>query len=655
MPEYLNPNGYAVHLTGPDGQTVTVKAHRRRILPEYFERYVNRGFLKHSKATPAAAPTPAKSTQTIQAKIRVGEAPKPAAPATRAAPTVKSTSTRHEVARARKIAMATRTTKPVVTTNMRPQAATPRPQVATPRRQIVGRTLPRDANELLGNNLDKNFYPISNNIGVGVLSYNRSGSLRRLIDCITRHTDLRRTTVFVSDDASDDHHTVTFLDELATNPNFVVLRNDRRLGIAGNSNRLLRCLARFRYGLLLNDDVEVVAPGWEKFYPDAMDRSGMHHLIHRQVGVYGAVKGTPVTKGGVQLQKVDDKPHGAVLAFDSTYLEKVGYFDEAYGLYGMEHVDWSQRAWEMAGQDQGFFDVAESDSFFRVHAEVSAVQQRSELLGQARAVFAARQPRRVEPSPESAVPEISYVVPFRNFERTESIRTVVNNIRAQRFPVVHIIMVEQDSSSKLDIDSCQPVNHHLVTASNPLFNKAMAFNRGVASSPCDMVIMHDADMLAQGHYTKAVANVLKTHESCHLGSTVMYTVKEGMESVNRTGIVDKATRCDRIVGYYEGGSLAATKKGYWKCGGFNEDYWGYGCEDCDFYARLSHGSDWLEAREFDFLHLWHSRVGGWNGHHEANKALEGRLSRLPMERRISEQYQQLNNLGYDKELAEAMR
>ncbi len=53
----------------------------------------------------------------------------------------------------------------------------------------------------------------------------------------------------------------------------------------------------------------------------------------------------------------------------------------------------------------------------------------------------------------------------------------------------------------------------------------------------------------------------------------------------------------------------------------------HNCEDCDFYARLSGGSKWVEDRVFDFLHLWHGRVDGWNQHHEKNKKLENELKR----------------------------
>lgn len=450
---------------------------------------------------------------------------------------------------------------------MRPQA-----------RQIVGQSVGRDPNELLRTNLDRNNYPVSNNIGVGILSYNRHTSLRRLIDSIIRNTDLRRTTVFISDDASNDPATQQYLAELTNNPNFIVIRNDERLGIAGNSNRLLRCLSRFRYGLVLNDDVEILNRDWEYFYPEVMNQTGLHHLMYRQKGVYGADRGVSVQKNGTTLLRVEDKPHGAILAFDDSFLKTVGYFDESFGLYGMEHVDWSQRAWELGLQETGFFDASGSDSFFHLYAESSAVQDRPRLLQEARAKFAGRRAFYIAPSASTLLPEIAYVIPFRNFERTASIQTVVNNLRAQRFPVVHLVMVEQDDRSRIDLSVHKPVGHYLATApDNPLFNKSRAFNLGVAKAPCEMVILHDADMLAQGHYTQVVAGILKDHESCHIGSTVMYTNQDSTQKINDTGIVDHQAKCDRVVGYYEGGSLAVTKKGYWKVGGFNEDYWGYGC------------------------------------------------------------------------------
>lgn len=639
MPEFLNPNNYAVHLPGPDGVVTKVRGRTRVVLPEFYKRYESRGFLKEVKLGQPHVPLPPAATRQIQAKVINSGRKKPAAPAVN-----REKVKRPEIARARKIAAINR------------REPTPaQPQQRMRERQIVGRAVNGNPNEILRTNLAAGNYPVSDNIGVGILSFNRAASLRRLIDSILRHTDLRRTTVFVSDDASTDAATTAYLDELGRNPNFVVLRNNHRLGIAGNSNRLLRCLSRFKYGLLLNDDVEVLREGWERFYPQAMEKSGLHHLAYRQNGVYGAVRGEAVQVGGLNCVRVMEKPHGAVLAFDHAVLQTAGYFDESYGLYGMEHVDWSQRVWEVGMQEPGFFDAVGSDESFRLHPDNSAVADRSKLLTVARRVFGERCPKKVDPTDASRVPEVAYVIPFRDFERSDSILTVVNNVRAQRFPVVHLVLVEQDQVSRIDQERYRPITHTMAPAANQLFNKSMAFNRGVSLAPCPMVILHDADMLAPGHYTSDVAAVLAKHAACHVGGTVLYTVKEAMEAINRTGIIDSTVNCDRMVGYYEGGSLACTKRAYWGVGGFNEDYWGYGCEDCDFFARLSEGTPtWHEDRSFDFLHLWHSRATGWHGHHETNRHLEATLKRLPMAERIQLQLDQLRRLGYGREVTEAL-
>lgn len=636
MPEFLNPNNYAVHLPGPDGVVTKVGGRKRVVLSEFYKRYESRGFLKEVKTGQPHVPIPPAATRQIQARVNnSGRQKSPAKPVN------KEKVKRPEIARARKIAAISR------------REPAPVPQARVRERQIVGRAVNGNPNEILRTNLTAGNYPVSNNVGVGILSFNRAGSLRRLIDSVLKHTDLRRTTVFISDDASTDPATVAYLDDLARNPNFVVLKNDNRLGIAGNSNRLLRCLSRFRYGLLLNDDVEVLRNNWEHFYSQAMVKSGLHHFAYRQNGVYGATRGEAVQVGGLNCVKVMEKPHGAVLAFDQEVLKTAGYFDESYGLYGMEHVDWSQRIWEVGLQEPGFFDAVGSDESFRLHPDNSAVAERSKHLAAARRVFGERRPQRVDPTDASRVPEVAYVIPFRDFERSDSILTVTNNIRAQRFPVVHLILAEQDQASKIDLERYSPVTHVLVPSGNPLFNKSMAFNRGVSLAPCSAIILHDADMLAPGHYTTDVVATLTSHDACHMGGTVLYTVKETMEAVNRTGIVDGSVHCDRMVGYYEGGSLACTKRAYWLIGGFNEDYWGYGCEDCDFFARLSSTPSWFENRSFDFLHLWHSRVGGWHGHHEANRNLEATLKRLPMAERIQLQLDQLRRLGYGREVTEA--
>lgn len=636
MPDYVNPNSYAVYLLGPDGTVVKIKPHAKVSLPEFFDRYISKGFIKlrSNKPEEVQINRPKLHQAVIQRKREAINRNVVSQPTNNIQNKENSNKkNRQNIAKAKKIAR-----------NARPLSKQPK---SVGQRMTVGRRLNVDATELLKHNLEQGHFPISNNIGVGILSYERPYSLKRLVESIIKHTDLRKTTIFISDDGSTNPELIEYLDNLSESSNFVIIKNKERIGIAGNSNRLLRCLHRFKYGMILNDDVEILNNDWEYYYVDAMQKTNMHHFIYHQVGIYGAKLGENTAVNGINLYRINEKPHGAVLAFSREMLTKCGYFDESYGLYGMEHVDWSQKAWEMGLQDSGFYDLEGSNNFFKIHGEKSSINDRDLHLKQARAIYNDRVSRYIGPTEKSIVSEITYVIPFRELQRNQSLMTVINNVRSQRFPVINIIIVEHDSIAKVAVSACDPILYYFVRCDNgSLFNKSVAFNTGVQKTRTSKVILHDADMLTQGHYTKAIWDILESAESCHLGGKVMYTDSTSANSINVNGLVDNDVQCERVVGYFEGGSLACSVDAYWECGAFNEDFWGYGCEDCDFYARLSNGSKWVENRMFNFLHLWHPRLEGWNAHHNHNRAIEAKLKTLPINERIIKQREQLIRNGY---------
>lgn len=625
MKEYINPHNYAVTLVGPNGEIKKLRAKRRILLPEYYDKYRIRGFINYYDENQQS------NTQTKLHKVLHKKSPK-SQPINKPKP----------VRRNKKTIIAEKTITHEPTENI--QSNRPR---------IVGRR-DRAANptHTLLNNLRTMKYPISNNIGVGILSYNRLSSLKRLVDSIIKYTDLSKTTIFISDDGSSDPNIKEYLKLLPTD--IVVLSNEERIGIAGNSNRILKCLSRFKYGIILNDDVEIINNRWEYFYPEAMESTGFHHFAYRQPGVYGASLGSQVTVNDTKLWTVPEKPHGAVLAYTNHAFQTIGYFNETYGLYGMEHVDWSQRIYEFELQPVGFYDVDRSKNYFKLHAEPSSItNNRTSLLKEARQTYANRIPRQ-KCTTNVVVPRISYVVPFRETERSDSIISVVNNIRAQRFPDIEIILTEHDINSKIDQKHFSPVEYYLCSDhGNGPFNKSMIFNLGVSHVTSPYVILHDADMLTADSYTKTVYDLLQTYDGCHLGKLVIYTDKQSTNLINTKHAVTNEVTCERVVGYFEGGSIACRVSTYWNVGAFNQDFIGYGCEDCDFYARLADGCKWIENRIYDLVHLWHGRIAGWDNHHEINRALESKLKRKSIQDRINLQHQQLMKVGYGPQLQTA--
>jgi GT2 family glycosyltransferase len=627
VPQYINPNSYDLTLVGPTGARVPVRRGRKVRLPEYFDRYVKKGFLAKVDDSP-----PPKTSRVVRSPKKQIKSKKS-----------KLNTTKQDIER-----------KKLLRTIRRNRKTTKRAaQKANFKKRPLGRPRYAGATDDYKDVISSNFYPVSDNIGVGILSYNRLKSLKRCVDSIRANTNLRRTTIFISDDNSSDQLVIRYLKQLEQNNEFVIIRNSQRLGIAGNTNRLLRCLERFKHKILLNDDVQVLHRGWETFYASAMEKTGMHHFCCRTPGVYSAKAGRPTTVKDVALNVVADKPHGAVMALDHTAFTKVGFFDENFGIYGMEHVDWSDRVVASKLQKPGYYDVTGSDKYFRIHADRSAVENRIAHLGKARSYKAKLSDgfRYVNASNDSAVPSISYIIPCRDIHRSKAIVTVINNVRAQRYPAIEIIIAEQDWVSRLKGNGSGP--HKMIlakAAEGTQFNKSKAFNAGVDEATHDLLVLHDADMLVLADYTRAVHKHMRGHESCFLGGKVYYANKKTSDLLSKSGVVNSDIQCEKSVEYFEGGTIGVKKSAYWKIGGFNEDFWGYGCEDTDFYAGLSGGTKFNETRHQPLLHVWHPRTQGWGECHEKNKILEGELKELSIGERIKKQIRQLKKTKYARNL-----
>jgi hypothetical protein len=160
------------------------------------------------------------------------------------------------------------------------------------------------------------------------------------------------------------------------------------------------------------------------------------------------------------------------------------------------------------------------------------------------------------------------------------------------------------------------------------FCKAAAFNKGVYSASNEMIILHDADMIVDLNYTKKMYQRLLRNESVHIGKTVCYMDEDSTSDIIKTqSLKEGVVRSDRIVDYYEGGSLGINRSVYHRIGGFCEDFIGYGNEDTEFYNRMINGSDKFVTRSEDLFHLWHSRTGGWEDCHKKNKNMQQQMAR----------------------------
>lgn len=544
---FKNPHNYSVQLYGPHRECISIRPKQVISLPHWYARYCPRYLVICSKSSKQ------NKGGVMSQKIDVIRNPKNHKAHDK---------TQHRQAMPKSINQQTK--------------------------KIVGTTISNHT-AIFKSSISNMSLSLSNNIGVGILSYNRIESIKRLINSIRKYTNLNETTVFVSDESTQKE----VKDYLSKEPNIVFLNNHNRIGIAGNTNRLMRCLDRFRYKIILNDDVEILNSGWDSFYTKASEQTGLHHFCYRQLGIYGASKSQESFKNinGVGIKTIVEKPHGAVIYFDDIAFNKVGYFDTQFGLYGMEHVDWSGRVSLSGIQIPGFHDIQGSDNYFKIHNENSSIHDKSTHLHKAKLIYNNikndKNRIHIEADTESTVPSVSYVIPCRvEQNREEPIQCVINNVRSQKFPHIEIVVIEQDCNKKLS--NISPAINKLAKSPSNDFNKSKAFNLGVNIASNESLILHDADMLISDDYTQKMFDLLQTYESCHIGSRVLYLDQNATQTlIGEKRLDDKG--CHRIVNYYEGGSLGCRKSAYIKIGGFNEEFDGYGCVLPDNYVLTDKG------------------------------------------------------------------
>ena len=228
MPEYINPNTYAVHLVDPDGRTIRINKNQRMNLSEYFNRYCARGFIQllsdyenedirdrniRQQSVEKGRVVLDDATKRIQEQLIKKEEEQRKLEEAQVRKLARSKLIRNkQVTDARKqqenaLEMA-KHIPGIVNHSVKGQRrvlrnlAIQKSQKKQPlvnyiddgnEHKIVGKLSRANANEVFQKNIEELKYPISNNIGVGILSYNRPDILHRLIRSIVSYTDLHKT------------------------------------------------------------------------------------------------------------------------------------------------------------------------------------------------------------------------------------------------------------------------------------------------------------------------------------------------------------------------------------------------------------------------------------------------------------------------------
>jgi len=207
-----------------------------------------------------------------------------------------------------------------------------------------------------------------------------------------------------------------------------------------------------------------------------------------------------------------------------------------------------------------------------------------------------------------SVVHISVLIGHRGMERLPQLLTTINSIAAQIDVGLECIIIEQDDQSKIKEYLPKWVRYIFLetTAESEVYNRSAGFNLGARIALGKILLLHDNDMLVSNTYCKDILGIVdKGFEAINPKRYVFYLNRSHSERIMSSidCLVDDSP--DYIVQNLEaGGSMAITKEAYFRIGGMDEDFVGWGGEDIDLWKRCSLLNRWIWGYE-PIIHLWH--------------------------------------------------
>ena len=209
--------------------------------------------------------------------------------------------------------------------------------------------------------------------------------------------------------------------------------------------------------------------------------------------------------------------------------------------------------------------------------------------------------------------DFTYIIAYRHSdERYNNIQLVLNWLSDS---AKEIILVESDTDSKL-VNLLPKYNFkHILIKNNYPFNKSWCFNVGYKNASTENIVFGDADLVMDKEKFLEAVKSLETFEVVNPYQPVLDLTFEESQSYASSGdfnILKNINRPGRGETDHQkvpfcGGIIMFKKSALEKIGGWNEDFWGWGCEDDAqsfkvFVMDLNH----LQC-ENKCYHLYHNR------------------------------------------------
>ncbi len=214
--------------------------------------------------------------------------------------------------------------------------------------------------------------------------------------------------------------------------------------------------------------------------------------------------------------------------------------------------------------------------------------------------------------PSGANPDVTFIVGHRGAERLPLLLATVASLEAQTECSTEVVVVEQDRHSILEgrlPRSVRLVHQPLPRAAMP-YSRSWAFNRGAKEAAGRILAFHDNDVLVPASYARELKRVMSVGwEAAQLQRFVFYldasSTSEVVSATTEAGPQLAICRPELVRQNCKGHTIAVTREAYFRIGGHDEGFLGWGGEDNEFYdrCRLLRFHPW---GYLPFLHLWHA-------------------------------------------------
>jgi hypothetical protein len=232
-------------------------------------------------------------------------------------------------------------------------------------------------------------------------------------------------------------------------------------------------------------------------------------------------------------------------------------------------------------------------------------------------------------------PVVSFILGHRGADRMPHLLATLSTILAQDDCPMECLVVEQSSAPELDGHLPTGVRHLPLRPPVPdmPYSRAWAFNVGAREARGRILVFHDNDVLVPARYATELRRLVgQGFEGARLQRFVFYLSRHETEPILRgAGRLDHTTP-EVVRQNCEGHSVALTRDAYFRIGGHDEGFVGWGGEDNEFFdrCRTLRFHPWAYL---PFVHLWHAPQATRERPAGALEYL-ARVRRLPVESRI---------------------